>query len=366
MTPRLRPLLLAVLTLLGVILPSEAATRRTKNVFLITADGLRREEVFEGADPILISKEYGNTGNTNAVRKEFYSGDLAERRRKLFPFLWGTVATQGQLLGNAKLGSEVRVSNGRNFSYPGYNEFLTGIADPRITSNDKNLNRNTNILEWLQHRPGFQGRVAATVNWDVIPWILNCPRSKVPVWSGFEVPEGTPRLEVPEALTTMVDHSKTLWSGVLLDTFVGYAATHTVRTMKPRAMYVAFGETDDWAHEGHYERYLRSAREFDRFIGELWTLVQSMPEYRGTTSFVITVDHGRGPAPIAWKNHGREIPDSAGMWMAILGPDTPALGERRNVPPVKQAQTAATVAALLGEDFRKGSPEAAPAIDFVF
>lgn len=366
MNTRLHLLLLPILALFGVILPTEAATPKTRNVFLITADGLRREEVFEGADPILITKEYGNIGNTNLVRKEFYSDDLAERRRKLFPFLWGTVATQGQLLGNAKLGSEVRVSNGRNFSYPGYNEFLTGIADPRITSNDKNLNRNTNVLEWLQHRPGFQGRVAATVNWDVIPWILNCPRSKVPVWSGFEVPEGTPRLEVPEALTTMVDHSKTLWSGVLLDTFVGYAATHTVRTMKPRAMYVAFGETDDWAHEGHYERYLRSAREFDRFIGELWTLVQSMPEYRGTTSFVITVDHGRGPAPIAWKNHGREIPDSAGMWMAILGPDTPALGERRDVPSVKQAQTAATVAALLGEDFRKGSPEAAPAIDFVF
>jgi len=167
-------------------------------------------------------------------------------------------------------------------------------------------------------------------------------------------------------LTTMVDHGKTLWSGVLLDTFVGYAATHTVRKMKPRAMYIAFGETDDWAHEGHYERYLRAAREFDRFIGELWTLVQSMPQYRGTTSFVITVDHGRGPAPIAWKNHGREIPDSAGMWTAILGPDTPPLGERRNVPQVKQAQTAATVAALLGEDFQRASPEAAPAIDFVF
>jgi phosphopentomutase len=136
--------------------------------------------------------------------------------------------------------------------------------------------------------------------------------------------------------------------------------------MKPRAMYIAFGETDDWAHEGHYERYLRAAREFDRFIGELWTLVQSMPQYRGTTSFVITVDHGRGPAPIAWKNHGREIPDSAGMWTAILGPDTPPLGERRNVPQVKQAQTAATVAALLGEDFQRASPEAAPAIDFVF
>ncbi len=361
--------ILPLIVLLAAAVPARGETPkalRTRNVFLITADGLRREEVFEGADPLLISKEYGNVGNTNLVRKEFLAEDPGERRRKLFPFLWGTVAKQGQLLGNPRLGSEVRVSNGRNFSYPGYNEFLTGIADPRITSNDKNLNANTNVFEWLHQRPGFKGKVAAAVNWDVIPWILNCPRSRIPVWSGFDVPEGTPRLPVPEALTTMVDHGKTIWSGVLLDTFVGFAATHTVRTVKPRAMYIAFGETDDWAHEGNYERYLRSAQGFDRFIGELWTLVQSMPQYRDRTTFVITVDHGRGPAPMAWKNHGREIVDSAGMWLAILGPDTPPLGERRNVPAVKQAQTAATVAALLGEEFQKASPQAAPPIGFVF
>jgi hypothetical protein len=214
----------------------------------------------------------------------------------------------------------------------------------------------------LHAKPAFHGRVAAAINWDVLPWILNAPRAGFPVWSAWDVPEGTRRLPVPDALTEMAERGRTVWANVVLDTFVGAAAKHAVRTLQPRALYVSFGETDDWAHEGNYERYLRAAREFDRFIGELWTLTQSLDAYRGKTTFLITVDHGRGPAPAAWKNHGREIPASAYMWLAALGPDTAPLGERRQTSPVRQAQIAATVAALLGEDFPSVIPQVAPPI----
>ena len=37
--------------------------------------------------------------------------------------------------------------------------------------------------------------------------------------------------------------------------------------------------------------------------------------------------------------------------MAFLGPDTRGLGERSNIAPVTQNRIAATVAALLGEDY---------------
>jgi phosphopentomutase len=127
-------------------------------------------------------------------------------------------------------------------------------------------------------------------------------------------------------------------------------------------MYISFGETDDWAHEARYERYLLAAHEFDRFLSSLWALVQSLPEYRDRTSFLITSDHGRGPAPLAWKDHGRAISPSAYLWLAALGPDTPSLGERRDTRLVTLAQIAATVAALVGEDFRGAHPKCAPAM----
>ena len=358
------PWLYSVLLGLALTVPAPgaplAANGKTQNVFLITADGLRWEEVFRGAEEFPLTKELGNSGNADAIRRDFGGETPGERRRKLLPFLWSTMVAQGQLWGNRDRDSHVRVSNGHNFSYPGYNEFLTGQVDPRIDSNDKRLNENTNVFEWLNARDGFRGRVAAAVNWDTLPWILNAPRGGFAVWSSWDVPEGTVRLPVPDALTEMAERNRTVWPNVVLDTFVGYAAKHALPTLHPRALYVSFGETDDWAHEGHYERYLRAAHAFDRFVGELWSLTQSLPPYRGTTTFLVTVDHGRGPAPVAWKNHGQGIPESAYIWFAVLGPDIAPLGERSRTPPVRQAQVAATLAALVGEDFHGAMPRSAP------
>jgi hypothetical protein len=332
---------------------------KTRNVILITTDGLRWEEVFRGMDPELVNRQYGNVSDTNALRAQFLRDTPEASRAALFPFLWNTIGKQGQLWGNRDKNSSVRLGNSRHFSYPGYNEFLTGFPDPAIDSNDKNLNVNTNVFEWLHGQPGFNGRVAAAVNWDVLPWILNAPRARFPVWSAFDVPQGTRRLPVPEALNEMTDYSQTIWPSVLLDTFTGFAARHAVREFKPRALYVSLGETDDWAHDGAYARYLWSAHQFDRFLSSLWQLCQSMPEYRDSTTFLISTDHGRGPAPIAWKSHGREIADSAWLWFAVIGPDTAPLGERTDTPLVLQAQIAATVAGFLGKDFNAASPKAA-------
>jgi hypothetical protein len=348
-----------LLALVATLLSAPAAEMKTKNIFLITTDGLRWQEVFHGAEEMPMTKEFGNFGNTNTIRTNFWRATPQARREALLPFLWGTVAKQGQLWGNRDRNSEVRVSNGHNFSYPGYNEFLTGYADATIDSNDKKLNANTNVFEWLHAKPAFHGKVAAVVNWDVLPWILNAPRAGFPVWSAWAVPEGTRRLSVPPALTEIADRSQTVWDSVVLDTFVGYAAKHAVRTLEPRALYVSFGETDDWAHEGHYERYLKAAYQFDRFLGELWELTQSLSQYRGTTTFFITVDHGRGSGPKAWQSHGQQLADSAYIWFGVIGPDTAPLGERSATPPLTQAQVAATIASFVGEDFGAGVPRRA-------
>jgi len=45
--------------------------------------------------------------------------------------------------------------------------------------------------------------------------------------------------------------------------------------------------------------------------------------------------------------------------MAVLGPDTPPLGVRKDTP-ATQSMIAATVAALLGEDYQAAVPQAAP------
>ena len=91
-----------------------------------------------------------------------------------------------------------------------------------------------------------------------------------------------------------------------------------------------------------------------------------MPEYRDTTTLLLTTDHGRGAGLENWKTHGKAITESREWWTAAMGPDTPALGERENVEPVVQAQIAATIAKFVGEDFRAAIPEAAEAIGDYF
>ena len=91
----------------------------------------------------------------------------------------------------------------------------------------------------------------------------------------------------------------------------------------------------------------------------LLALVQSLPEYRDQTTFILATDHGRGPAPVAWKNHGKAISESASIWIGLLGPDSPALGERSNTPEGTQGQVAATVAGHFGLDFNGPHPKAA-------
>ena len=138
-----------------------------------------------------------------------------------------------------------------------------------------------------------------------------------------------------------------------------------VRTRHPRLLFVGYGETDEWAHMGRYDQVLRSLHHVDAFVAELWRAMQAIPQYRGTTTFIITTDHGRGDGLTAWRDHGRDVSGAEQIWIAVLGPDTPPLGERRNIPRVTQSEIASTVAALLGERWQALSPNAAPPLPAV-
>jgi hypothetical protein len=101
---------------------------------------------------------------------------------------------------------------------------------------------------------------------------------------------------------------------------------------------------------------LQSAHRVDGFIADLWNTMQGMQEYRGSTTFIITTDHGRGSGADDWKNHGEDVNGAENIWIAVIGPDTPALGERREIERVTQSQIAATIAALLGADWNTTNP----------
>jgi len=75
-------------------------------------------------------------------------------------------------------------------------------------------------------------------------------------------------------------------------------------------------------------------------------------------SLLLTTDHGRGATITDWTDHGTKVPAAETTWMAALGPGVPRLGVRESVT-VTTSQLAATIAALVGEDFGAAVPTAA-------
>ncbi len=365
-----RPLRLALLHL-ALLLSIDAAhaqvPRRTENVILIMSDGLRWQEVFSGADASLIDKEAGGVEHPDAVRATWWRDTAEARRQVLMPFLWSTIARDGQIFGNREKGSEARVTNGKNFSFPGYSETLCGFPDDRIDSNDKIPNENVTVLEWLHRKPRLEGQVAAFGAWDVLPFIVNRQRCGFTVNAAFEPllegPKGgapSPRMEL---LNRLKRETQTPWSGEAFDSMTFHTALEYFEARKPRVLFLLLGETDEWAHSRNYPKYLQAARLVDDYVRELWEKAQAMPQYRDKTSILLLPDHGRGDTPKDWIDHGRDVKVSDAIWIAAMGPDTPPLGERAQVPLVTQSQIAATVACWLGEDYAAAVPKAGKPIE---
>ncbi len=326
-----------------------AESLKTENVILITYDGLRHQELFGGVDKRLLKSAAG-VKEVDALKDRFWADSATERREKLLPFFWETIATKGQVFGDAGRNSIARLTNRRCFSYPGYNEMLTGFADSRISSNAKRSNRNVTVLEWLHSKGGFKDRIAAYCSWDVFPYIINAERSGIPVNAGWQ--------DLPEAadpnqtrwLNEIARETPHFWHNVRFDIYTFYGALEHLKTHKPRVLYVAFGETDDWAHDKRYDLVLDAAWRTDAYIRQLWETAQSMPEYAGKTTLILTTDHGRGDTLDDWTGHSAKIEGSDRIWIAVMGPDTPAWSIRKDVP-VTLGQVAPTVAALLGHDY---------------
>lgn len=357
-------LLIILLIFCSPICCSAQDALNTENVFLITLDGLRWQELFGGADADLInSKEY--TKEQEEIKAKFWDNDPLVRRQKLMPFFWSTLASEGKLFGNRQHGNKVNLSNTFWFSYPGYNEILTGFGDPEINSNDKINNKNITVLEYANQQKKFNGKVAAFGSWDVFPFIINEERSRIPVNAGFELAVGNDLSEREIFLNELQKQVPSPWSTVRLDAFTHHYALEHLKRHEPKLLYIAYGETDDFAHDGRYDFYLNSARQTDAFIQELWEFVQSHEGYKNKTTFIITTDHGRGTVPLeTWKHHGAKINGADEVWLAVIGPDTAPEGEIKKEGQLYSNQVAGTIAHLLGLDFKPERGKTEPISSF--
>jgi len=352
-------LLLAFVLALPVS-PACAADRKTRNVILITLDGARTQEVFGGLD-LAVLKDTTKDGAVEEkdLYKRYWAPTPKERREKLMPFFWGTLmARHGSIAGNRTLGSTARLTNTHRFSYPGYSEILTGQArDGLIDSNKKRLNPHPTVLEILKKELGVdRNGVAAFASWDVLDEIVMHEKDAFVSNGGFEHYEH-PDPEV-RLLSKLQFATETPWDNVRHDVYTFQLALAHLRTYKPRALYIGFGQPDDWSHDGRYDRVLTSLEKIDGFLGELWHELQSNPAYRDQTAIILTTDHGRGDTTTDWRDHGAKVEGAQYVWIACVSPDSSARGEWVGSETIYSNQIAATLCAFLGIEYARHDPQA--------
>ena len=303
------------------------------NVFVITVDGFRWQELFSGADSALI---YNTNFTKDAYAINFWTSDLIERRKKLMPFFWNVIAKEGQILGNRLYKNKVNVSNIYALSYPGYNEIFTGTTDFSIFSNRRINNKNINFFEYANNKPSLKNKVVSFASWSLFPYIFNKDRS------GFYINSSKTILQ-PDSLGMKDDDNNSLRHDY--ETYT--QAREFILKHHPRLVHIGLSGTDTYGHKKMYDQYLYQAHLADNIIAGLWELAQSSSFYRNKTTFIITTDHGRGENTKDWYKHGLLVPGSSQTWVAMLGNGVKPIGECKEPVQLYQKQIAGTIGHFL-------------------
>lgn len=340
---------------------------RTENVVLVTADGIRHQELFGGLDrAILLDGPRGGVEDREALEKAFWRETAEERREALMPFFWQELAPRGIVLGDRTSGSPAAVTNGYRVSFPGYAELLGGRPIAEITGNIAVQNPRETVLEFVRRELSLDRRaVAAFTSWDHFPYIVQHEPGAITVNAGGSLPTDLENEEM-RRIADLEERTLSPWSTVRQNVFTEALALAYLEEHRPRLLYLAYDETDEWAHARRYDRTLGAIRKFDDSLKRLWQKLQSISTYRDRTTLIITTDHGRGRGPADWTSHGSEVPGAAEIWIAIIGPDTPARGIVTGAGPVFQSQIAATIIKCFGLDPGRYHPDARPPLEIAF
>lgn len=350
--------------LLLLFAPAFAAER----VILVTLDGVRCQEMFQGLDlETWQAQNEGKDITATDLYKTYWADTPEERRAKLMPFFWNVLMKDhGAIAGNRARGSRVKLTNRYRVSYPGYSELLTGVAnDAVIKGNAKIQNPRATVLDFLRADLGLsREKVALFASWDVFNWIATHEAGSLVTNAGFQAyAHPDPAIS---ALSDLQFQTPTPWNNVRHDVYTFRFALAHLTTHRPVVLHLALGETDDWAHDKRYDRVLEALHRSDQYFRELWTWLETQDDYRGRTTLLFATDHGRGDFPANWMMHNDKLEGAAVVWIAAAGAGVTARGELSNHEELGNNQVAATLASALGRDYRATATDAGAVLDVFF
>lgn len=332
-----------------VVLPALPLQRAVEDraesaVVLVVLDGVRWQDIYEGADRALLGPRAGASAAPSGPRA-------------LLPNLYRLIDAHGVALGAPGHGPEIAATGPQFISLPGYFEIFSGRADSRCQSNYCGRISGRTLVDDVRQSNGA-GEVAVVTSWPTIARAASADPSDVVVTAGRKVTDRADLLRVDPETALLLDQGAhtPAWPGeddYRPDALTGRVALRYLVAAQPRLLFVGLGDADELAHRNDYRGYLAALRASDAFIGQLLDALSKMGARGRHTTVVVTADHGRA---YGFRDHGPFHPESGRVWLVAGNGDTHggglAVASRRHT----LSDVAPTVRALLGITGGEGEP----------
>ncbi len=272
---------------------------------LVTLDGVRWQEVFQGTDPGL--------GRTRGAPT------LPVLLRKSQSTL---------LVGDPRRDVELTIANGSSLSLPGYLTLLSGKKTACATNKCGRVTVET-LPERLVRELRLSARQVATIaSWEVLAKAVERVAGATFVNAG-QTPLQDGHSDARSRRLNRLDQadSPLRWRRARFDAYTFAHALRYLRIHKPRYLHIGLNDADEWGHLGDYPAYVKTLRRYDGWLRQLVATLGGLGAYGRGCSLLVTTDHGRGMGA-AWTGH-RQSEAARRVWLWVHGP----LAKRLEAPP---------------------------------
>ena len=297
---------------------------RDGRVVIVTIDGARWQDVFEGSSAA-------------------WSGAPSIRPEQLMPRTLALVASRGVALGATREGcANVRTASGSNVSLPGYLEIFTGHASRCLDNKCSKVE--ASLLDEAA-RAGAKG-VASIGSWEVLSQAVTGGGPGVFLSVGRYWPEVPANDRLGQlAVAGNGEDPYPGHYGYRPDAATAAIALEYLRAKKPALLHIGLGDTDEYGHRGDYPAYLDALRRADALIGAVSDVLDTMGDDGAKTTVLVTPDHGRNAD---FNDHGAFHAESARTFLLAFGPRVVPRGVGCPTHDITLADIAPTVRVLMG------------------
>ena len=283
-------------------------------IVLVTMDGVRTREMFEGPVTAL---DDGSAPEGSAM-----------------PFLVHELIPRGTFIGAPGVDRTMRIGNPTATSLPVYQTLFVG--------------------RWTFCFRNDCSPPSSPTLFDRIRSAFELAREDIAVYvTWYELCSGTGLIEDTEAVCG-ADALFARWG----ERFEGERppsmdqagidlAVARLRRAPPRVLYLALDEPDGTAHAGAYWAYLASLRRADEGLRRIDAEVTRLEAAGHPTVLIVTTDHGRGRGE-QWTEHGWRVPGSDETWLFVRGAGLPPRGAVASARAYTLRDVRPTIEHLLG------------------